>query len=464
MINHSKSQQPAEKLKSFVKTIISGKFRKKKIIQLGLGAAIATSLALIVKNQKTGAAISDIQDEKPALSALPVIIPTVKYGFALDTFVVTESKIKSDQVFTKMLTQYGIGYKMADSLEKAAKNFYDFTKIQDGKPYLILSKEVAKGPDYFIFEPDAKRYILFNFKNTPSVKEVKREVTVKEMEVSGLVKNSLWESMTGSGLSYQLADKVEDALKYQFDLRHFQDGDQYKVIYDEELVEGKSVGNVKLKGVYLKDKHSEKPVYAFYYENKSEKGFYSKEGLPMKDGFLKSPVKSAHISSRYNLKRLHPILGYVRPHFGTDYAAETGTPIMSVADGVISEAAYTSGNGNYIKVKHVKPYETQYLHMSRFAKGIHKGTHVKQGETIGYVGQTGLATGPHVCFRLWKNGSQVDHLREKLPQTSMFDKSDLTKFKELSNALVAQLDKIPILSPEEMEKKKKELEILKGKP
>jgi murein DD-endopeptidase MepM/ murein hydrolase activator NlpD len=230
-------------------------------------------------------------------------------------------------------------------------------------------------------------------------------------------------------------------------------------------VEGRSVGVKCLKAAYFKQKGEETPIYAIFYDDKKgEKGWYSKDGAAMKDGFLKSPLKYSNISSHYNLKRLHPILGYVRPHFGTDYAAPYGTPIMSVAAGVVEEARYGGGNGNYVKIRHTKPYESQYLHMSRFAKGIKPGTSVKQGEVIGYVGATGLATGPHVCFRFWKHGTQVNHLKEKLPQISIWGYSDREKFKELSQDLVHQLSKVPFLTPEETAARKREFLTMRGKP
>jgi murein DD-endopeptidase MepM/ murein hydrolase activator NlpD len=427
-------------------------------------AMVGTALYFGVQNWRdTGASLPT--DEALEIGALPVVNPTVKYGFALDTFSVTESRIHSDQVFQKLLTESGISYHVADSLSRVIKEAYDFNKIQDGKPYLILSRDVTKGADYFIFEPDAKRYIVFSFKGEPSVKEVKRVVTVKEMEATGTIKSSLWATMTNNGLSYRLTDMVEDALKYQMDLRSFQDGDEYKLIYEEEFVDGVSIGIKQLKAAYFKDNTGvEKEIYAIFYANKSEKGYYSKDGLPMKNGFLKSPLKYSHITSSFNLNRLHPILGYVRPHFGTDYAAPSGTPILSVADGVVEEASYTSGNGNYVKIKHMKPYETQYLHMSRYAKGIHKGTKVKQGEVIGYVGQTGLATGPHCCFRFWKNGTQVNHLKEKLPLVSTFSSEDKSKFQSLSNEYMTRFKGMGIATAEQLAAKKKEYEILRGKP
>ena len=426
--------------------------------------AFGTAAIFFTKLDNLTSFIGKGNEEMPKLGAFSIVNPTVKYGFALDTFHVVEAKIQSDDIFTSMLIARGLTYKQADSLTKVAKPFYDFEKILNGKPYTVLMRDAKTGYDYFIYEPDLKRYIVVDFKNV-AIKEVKREVTTQEFQASGKVEDNLWDSMVQNGFSYTLTDMVEDALKYQMDLRKFHDGDEYKLIWEEEFVEGRSVGVKCLKAAYFKQKNEDKPIYAIFYDDKKgEKGWYSKEGAAMKDGFLKSPLKYSNISSHYNLKRLHPILGYVRPHFGTDYAAPYGTPILSVAAGIVEEARYGGGNGNFVKIRHTKPYESQYLHMSRFAKGIKPGTSVKQGEVIGYVGATGLATGPHVCFRFWKHGEQVDHLKEKLPQVSIFSSSDREKFKDLSSGLVAQLSNVPFLNAEETAKRKREFLTMRGKP
>jgi murein DD-endopeptidase MepM/ murein hydrolase activator NlpD len=435
---------------------------QKTLIQTAKAFAITAGGLFVTESAHLTSFIRKGASKKLTLSALPVVNPTVKYGFAFDTFRVIENKVQSDDIFTSMLTKRGLSYKQADSLARVANEFYDFSKIQDGKPYTILSRDIRLGYNYFIFEPDAKRYILFDLK-APSVKEVKRAVDVQEFSMSGKVKSSLWETMVASGMSNALADKVEDALKYKFDLRKFEDGDQYKLIWEEEIVEGRSVGVKCLKAVAIKEKGEEKPVYAYYFDNGKEKGYYEKDGLPMRDGFLKSPLRYSTITSHYSMNRLHPILGYNRPHFGTDYAAPHGTPILAVADGVVSEARYEGGNGNYVRIKHMHPYESQYLHMSRFAKGVTSGTHVKQGEVIGYVGQTGLATGPHVCFRFWKHGSQVNHLKEKLPQVSTFSSEDRNKFNNLSNNLKSRLDNLTLLDESTQLEMKKKLNKLRGK-
>ncbi len=436
---------------------------QRAIIQLTATVAIATSALFITEASNLTSFMRASKADKPTLGALMVVNPTIKYGFALDTFHVIEAKVKKDDIFTTMLIKRGLTYRQADSLAKSVKSSYDFDKIQDGKPYTVLIKDPQTGYDHLIFEPDPKRYFVFNFK-TPSVKEVKRQIEVREFETSGKIKEHLWETLVSNGLSYELTDMVEDALKYQIDLRKFREGDEYKIIWDEEIVEGRGVGVKTMKAAYFKKYDEEKPIYAIYYDNGKEKGWYSKDGLPMRDGFLKSPLKYSRITSFYSLNRFHPILHYNRPHFGTDYAAPQGTPIMSVADGVVEEARHGGGNGNFVKIKHLKPFASQYLHMSRFAKGIHPGTKVKQGEVIGYVGSTGLATGPHVCFRFWKNGVQVNHLKEKLPQVSTFSTSDRDKFKNLSNELIARLDSVPFLDDMSQKEKKKVFLALRGKP
>ncbi|MEO0040802.1 MAG: hypothetical protein RL329_250 [Bacteroidota bacterium] len=401
--------------------------------------------------------------EKPVLGAFSVATPTIKYGFAFDTFTVAEAKVVSTDVFQRLLSEKGrISPEKTADLAKIAQSYYDFDKMQNNCLYTLLTRKESEGADYFVFEPDLKSYILFDLKNQ-TVKEIKRTIEIVEKEVLGTVKNSLWETMVKNGMTYQLADKVEDALKYKFDLRKFEDGDMYKLIYDDEVCEGRSVGVKALKAVCIQEKSENKPVFAFYYEGAGEKGYFSKDGLPMKEGFLKSPLKYTRITSRYNLHRFHPILHYRRPHFGTDYAASHGTPILSVADGVVEEARYKSGNGNYVKLKHQSPYETQYLHMSRFATGIKAGAKVSQGQIIGYVGSTGLSTGPHVCFRFWKNGQQVDHLREKLPKSSTFSPDDVVKFRNLSNDLMERLENITAATHEVNVAKPKDSTLLLAK-
>jgi murein DD-endopeptidase MepM/ murein hydrolase activator NlpD len=257
-----------------------------------------------------------------------------------------------------------------------------------------------------------------------------------------MINSSLWLTMKSYDLPVQLIDKMEGVFQWSLDFFRIQNGDQFKIIYEENTIDGKFAGIGKVLGAYFKNYDNE--YYGIYYENGKAKGYYDEEGRPMKSPFLKAPIRfsSYRISSSYNLRRFHPVLKRVRPHYGTDYAAPRGTPIVAVAHGVVTRAGYGRGNGNYVKIKHDKTYSTQYLHMSGFAKGIRSGVHVKQGQVIGYVGSTGLATGPHVCFRFWKNGKQVNHLRLKLPNPEPMPENLKPLYFPVRDEMVARLGAI----------------------
>ena len=384
-------------------------------------------------------------------------LPTVKYGFELSQFTMSENKIKQGDVVYSMLTKQGLTHRQADSLLSSIKTAYNFAKIKIGKPYAFFQKKAAKTNDYLVFEPDAKRYFIFDLK-APSVKEVKRSVSVREFETGGKLRKTLYSSLVESGMSYSLIDMVQEALKNKLNIAQCEDGDEYKLIWEEELIDGRSVGVNTLKSVYVKGQCIAKPVYAFYFSNGKERGWYELDSLPVRDGFIDSPVKNSVITSAFSLDRYHPILHYRRPHYGTDYAAPRGTPILSVADGIVEEAKYGVGNGKYVKIQHKRAYETQYLHMSRFASGIQVGTPVKQKQVIGYVGSTGLATGPHVCFRFSKLGAPINHLAERI-----FSPMDSVNFKNLAVKMQAQLNNVPLLTEEERLQQKEMLMKIRGK-
>jgi murein DD-endopeptidase MepM/ murein hydrolase activator NlpD len=397
-------------------------------------------------NYLSASALGSISASDTCLGSLPVISPTIKYGFALDTFDVSEDNLKPGESFSSVLNKdYLVPSEEINSLFVKAKKDYkvDLSNIIAGKKYTILSKEFGTPAQYCVFQPDKYRYLLFKFGENAGIEEVKWDTKIITKEASGVINNSLWQAMTDNGLSYELADKMEDALKFQLDFHHFRPGDKFKLVYDDEEINGQSSSIKALKGAYFKKADESKEYYAFWYDKAGIKGFFDQNGKPMKTGFLKSPLKFTHISSGFNMRRLHPILGYVRPHCGTDYAAPAGTPILAVADAVVSEARNGGGNGNYVKLKHNAQYATQYLHMSRFAPGIRPGVHVKMGQTIGFVGSTGLATGPHVCFRFWKNGTQVNHLREKLPTLDVMNKHELATYKANISNIIERMRTTP---------------------
>ena len=350
----------------------------------------------------------------------------LKYGYDLNEIHIEEYTIFPDQFLSEILSKHDVSIDKVFELERKAKEIFSVRNIKAGKKYSIVKRDSCGPADCFIYEPDPYRYVVYSFTDSVSVEIIDREVSICVETASGEVASSLWNSMVGQGLSPNIIGKMEDALAWSLDFYHTQKGDKYKLVFERKLVDGAPVGIGQLLGAYYKNYDNE--YFAIFYEAENYKGYYDLEGRPTKKGFLKSPVKFSRISSKYSLNRLHPILKKRRPHFGTDYAAPYGTPIRAVANGVITHASYTKGNGKYVKIKHDKTYQTQYLHMQKFGKGIRSGVHVKQGQTIGYVGSTGLATGPHVCFRFWRNGKQVNHLRENFPPPEPMPEAELPHF------------------------------------
>lgn len=381
-------------------------------------------MVLTANQQNFQASVSGADDIE--LSAFPITVPTIKYGFAIDTFQVAEGTIEPNRVFSDLLTPEGIDYPTIDKIVANANGVFDMRKLQSGKPFMILTREEGKGPDYFIYEPSVYEYVVFHLKDDLKVERVERPVQKEVRTADGVLESSLWQTMVDNGLSYELTAKMEDALQWSIDFHHLQKGDEFKLVFEENQIDGEQVGVGDVFAAYYKTGQNE--YYAIWYQHGDVSGYYDLEGRPMKKGFLKAPVKYSRISSYYNMNRFHPILKRTRPHLGTDYAAPYGTPIYAVGDGVVVEASFTKGNGNFVKIKHDATYQTQYLHMQKFAKGISRGVNVKQGQVIGYVGSTGLATGPHVCFRFWKNGKQVNHLNLNFPPPAPLPKEEMPGF------------------------------------
>jgi len=381
-------------------------------------------------------------DEAVELAAFPVVEPNLRYGFALDTFQVAEGDIQPGSYLGELLKNHGVDYATIDQLARNARDVFDVKDIRVGKPYTILKKDSTESADYFIYEPSVYEYVVFELKEDLKVWRQKRKIDTQIRTAGGTIESSLWNAMVDNGLSYEITDKMENALQWSIDFHHIQKGDQFRLVFDQHYIEGEEVGVGEVHAAYYKN--YDKEFYAVYFEDTENPGYYDLEGRPMNKGFLKAPVKYSRISSHYNLNRYHPILKRVRPHLGTDYAAPYGTEIYAVGDGVVSRASYTKGNGNFVKIRHDGTYETQYLHMQKFASGIKPGVHVRQGDVIGYVGSTGLATGPHVCFRFWKNGRQVNHLRLSFPPPEPLPADDMPLFEAVRDSLMEMLMQAPV--------------------
>lgn len=427
--------------------------KRQRLWASALAGVLLVGVSLVaVQSQKNAgkasATLVELEGESFFDAAFAYDAPTVKYGFVLDHYRVTEGTVKANQFLADILMPHGVDYLTIDKLVKQAIDTFDVRKIRVGQPYTILAPRDGTQPaEYFIYEPSAFRYVVYDLRNETEVSVKYHEVDTIQRVASGVIYSSLWNTMIDNGLDYELAARMEDALGYSVDFHYIQKEDNFKLFYEELQIDGEPVGIGKLGGAYFE--HMGKPYYAIYFENDKYRGYFDEQGRPMKKAFLKSPVRYSRISSPFNMRRFHPVLKRVKPHLGTDYAAPHGTPIYAVANGVVTRSGYTGGNGNFVKIKHDAVYETQYLHMSKIAPTAKVGMRVKQGDVIGYVGSTGLATGPHVCFRFWKNGQQVDHRKENLPPPEPMSKEYLPLFMEVSKAVKTKLDNIELEAPAE---------------
>ena len=426
------------------KTTYAVKLLMGKKLLLG-GLVIASISVITFLTQKYGNNISasiSTQSRTESILNQPIQIetPNIKYGFLLDNYHVTEAKVQKNEFLGTILQRHQVPYIQIDKLAKASVDIFDVRKIRPGKKYTVLTSEKGKPADYLIYEPSVFRYVIYDLKGETAAKVVERPIETRIKENSGVINSSLWNAIVDNGMSFDVAARMESAFAWHVDFHHIAKGDRFKLIFEEQYIDGERVGVGQIQAAYFQNNGKE--YYAYHYEDENYTGFFDGTGHPMKKAFLKSPVQYARISSAYNLRRYHPVLKRVKAHLGTDYAAPHGTPIHAVAAGTIVKASRTRGNGNFIKIKHDNTYQTQYLHMSRFAKGMHAGAKVNQGDVIGYVGSTGLATGPHVCFRFWKNGRQVDHRKENLPPPDPMTGESLEKFKTVQASYEKRLKAI----------------------
>ncbi|PPK84345.1 murein DD-endopeptidase MepM/ murein hydrolase activator NlpD [Neolewinella xylanilytica] len=387
--------------------------------------------------------------KQPLLKPFPIIEPTVRYGVALDTFSVDMDTIQYGQTLSDILLATGMQPVSALAASNKFNEMLDVRNLRAGLTYQLLDDPDTEGPDYLIYSPSVYRYLKLDLQGAGQDEYVDLPIRIEEGLAAGKIESSLWNAMVDSGHSFALTDKMEDALQWSVDFYHVQKGDAFQLVYEQEYVAGTEAGFGRVKAARYST--GGKDIYAFYFvsQDSSQQGYFGLDGQPMKSLFLKAPVRYSRISSRYNLTRFHPVQRRVKPHLGTDYAAPYGTPIVAVADGTISKSGRTGGNGIYVKIRHDKRYATQYLHMQKRAPGMVVGKRVSQGDVIGYVGSTGLATGPHVCFRFWDNGRQVDHTRMDFQDAEPMPDEYLPEFFELRDTYLAQLNSVgePVEAP-----------------
>ena len=385
------------------------------------------------------------RDTKQAVPEKKVEEKIIKqFGFTLNDYNVKTGKVKRGDSFGTILENNNLYYPQIYNIVQKVKKVYDIRKINIGKPYTILSsKDSLNTPQVFIYQPNLIDYVVVSLTDSLWAEKRSKAVELKEFEAKGVISNSLSETMEKQKLSPLLTNELSEIYAWTIDFFRLEKGDNFKIIYTAKFVDDSiSVGLNRIHSAYFE--HRGKPFYAIEFETDAKRGmfeYFDENGKNLRRAFLRSPVQFSRVSSRYNLKRRIAYYGYrIRPHKGTDFAAAVGTPIRATASGTVTKSSYTRSNGNYVKIKHNSTYSTQYLHMDK--RGVKVGQFVKQGDYIGTVGMTGNTSGPHVCYRFWKNGRQVDPLKQKLPEAKPISKELKEKYMTHMYPIKKQLDAI----------------------
>lgn len=373
--------------------------------------------------------------------------PVYLYGICIDSLNVTSGEVGRGENLSNILNKYGIDAGTIDVLTKRAKDIFDLRGIRQGNTYnAMTTMDSIQKLQYLVYEHSNREYVVFGFKDSVQVwRESKEVITVRRI-AAATIESSLWNAMTSNDINPVLAMELSEIYAWTIDFFGLQKGDSFNVIYDELFVDDKSIGTGTIWGAWFD--HGGKRYYAVRYEQDGIKGYWDEKGVSLKKAFLKAPLKFSRISSKFSNGRMHPVLRIVRPHHGVDYAAPTGTPVSAVANGVVISKGWGGGGGNTVKIKHSGDLVTGYLHLSKYANGIAVGTRVSQGQIIGYVGNTGVSTGPHLDFRIWKKGKPVDPLKMASEPGEPINAKNKAGFETGRDLLLAELESgIPMAQP-----------------
>lgn len=382
-------------------------------------------------------------DSLSRAAAAPPPVSQRKFGLPVDSFTVIEKTIERNEFLANILELYQVDEPTIALLAVKSKGVFDIRNIRAGNQYTVFcTRDTLQKALYFVYQPNAIDYVVYDLRDSISIYTGKRAVTTRTLTASGKIEGSLYETFKKAGADPGLAMKLADIYAWSIDFYSIHEGDWFKVVYEQQYIKDEPVELGTIRSAVFS--HDSEPFYAFYFQSDSTQPgeYYDEQGKTLRRFFLKAPLKFSHITSRFTMRRFHPVQKRWKAHLGTDYAAHTGTPIIATGNGVVTESQFSRFNGNYVKIRHNNTYTTQYLHMSR--RAVKRGQHVRQGQVIGYVGSTGLATGPHVCYRFWKNNKQVDPLRQKFPSAEPISQAALPVFDQYKQAQRQQLETIKI--------------------
>ena len=404
--------------------------RRGRYLIIIIPLAILAVAAVYLMPDKAASAQGAEQETVVSPDSLDIDIPApTLYNIPLSDYQLTKGKVHRGQSLAELLLPIGVSAKQIYQISLLPDSLLNERRIKPGNRFVLFSTRDSI-PSIFVYEKDALNYVLVHLDSDPlRAENGTKPVEQRFMTASGTIESSLWESMLKANANPMLAIELSEIFAWTIDFFGVQQGDQYKVIYEESYVDSQSIGINRIMGAWIY--HNNTDFWGIPFEQDSVISFFDEEGNSLRKAFLKAPLRFSRISSGFSNSRYHPVLKIRRPHHGVDYAAPTGTPVHTVGDGVITKVGYQKqGGGNYVKIKHNSVYSTTYMHLSKFGKDVRGGHYVKQGDVIGYVGATGLATGPHLDFRFYKNGSPVNPLKVEAPPVEPIHEENLSEYKQ----------------------------------
>ena len=381
-----------------------------------------------------------------ATDTIPQQPRVLKYGLPIEQYDVKYDTLRQRQTLADVLFSFGFTAQQIHALVQCPDTVFDARRMRPGQACALLCDKDSVGtPRYFVYEENVKEYVVFDLCNNYLATRGSVPTEWREAEVAGAIESSLWVAMQESGASPQLAVLLSHIFGWSVDFFGIQKGDEFRLIYSQEYAEEKPLNNFRIEAASFRA--SDSTVYAIPYVQDGEELFYNADGNSLEGAFLKAPLDYYRISSRFSNSRFHPVLKRYRAHHGVDYAAPTGTPVYAIGSGkVIAKAYQAGGGGNYVKIRHNGTYVTTYMHLSRFAKGLKVGDAVKQKQVIGYVGSTGISTGPHLDFRVHENGKPINPLTIKSQPKKPISEANKPAFNIVCDSLVGRLKGIGFTS------------------
>ncbi len=416
--------------------------KKDLLISLFAGAFILAAVHLYINSKLTEQYVKDeIEITGLVVPEDTLTVNLDEFGIPVDSFIVVEGRIRRNQTLSAILSGYNISSPVIHQIATHPGQILDARRIRSGDSYKVyIADDNTEAPHFFIYEPNQVEFIKIHLNDTVYLERGAREVKSVLKQVSGTVSSSLWNSMLEKNVSPILAIELSEIYAWSIDFFGLREGDSFKAYYHENYIDTNSIGLDQIEAALFT--HMGKEFYAIPFEQDSVISFFDQDGNSLRRTFLKAPLRYSRISSGFSHSRMHPIHRVRRPHHGVDYAAPSGTPVYAIGDGRVTETSYGSGSGNMVRIRHNSVYTSGYMHLRNFASGIRPNVWVKQGDVIGYVGSTGTSTGPHLDFRIWRNGHPVDPLSIESPPVEPIKEENITAFEHVRDLWIDQLSRL----------------------